>query len=73
VFQFKPAAGATGAWTTSNASARFYGAAAGDGLGTGVAGGGDADNDGKDDLLIGATGSDGVASGGGAVYVVRGW
>jgi hypothetical protein len=69
---FAPAPGTSGTWTTANASATFYGAAAGDALGAGLASGGDADGDGRDDLLIGATGVDTVASGGGAVYVVLG-
>jgi hypothetical protein len=71
-YVFAPAPGTSGTWTTANASATFYGAAAGDALGAGLASGGDADGDGRDDLLIGATGVDTVASGGGAVYVVLG-
>jgi hypothetical protein len=70
---FVPPAGTTGSWGTSDATATFYGHTAGDELGSGLAGGGDADGDGKLDLLIGATGSDGYASGGGAVYTVLGW
>ncbi len=73
VWQFQPNTGSSGTWTSADASAAFLGAAAGDALGAGLAGGGDADGDGNDDLLVGATGSDGSASGGGAVYVVPGW
>jgi hypothetical protein len=73
VYMFVPPAGTTGSWGTSDATATFYGHTAGDELGSGLAGGGDADGDGKLDLLIGATGSDGYASGGGAVYTVLGW
>ncbi len=73
VWMFTPTAGSSGAWTSADASAVFWGAAADDELGSGLAGGGDADGDGNDDLLVGATGSDGAASGGGAVYVVLGW
>ncbi|MDP2311101.1 MAG: MopE-related protein [Pseudomonadota bacterium] len=65
--------GASGGLTATNAIASFYGALAGDTLGSGLASGGDADGDGVEDLLVGASGSDGVASGGGAVYVLFGW
>lgn len=71
VFLFNASAG-TGAWTSANAEASIYGAAAGDALGSGLAGGGDADADGMDDVVAGATGNDTVASGGGAVYVIPG-
>jgi hypothetical protein len=71
VYVFRPR-GSTGAWTTASASATFYGAAAGDALGAGLAGGGDADGDGVEDLLVGASGQDGGSTGGGAVYVVLG-
>ncbi len=65
-----------GSWTTSmssgDADASIYGAAAGDALGSGLAAGGDLDADGSDDLLLGASGVDTGASGGGAVYVLLG-
>ncbi len=58
----------------SDADARFYGVAASDALGTGLAGGADLDGDGQEDLAIGATGYDaGSYSGAGAVYIVPGW
>ncbi|MES2641770.1 MAG: MopE-related protein [Myxococcota bacterium] len=72
VYRFEPGSGTTGAWTTANASALFLGTNAGDYLGAGLAAGGDADGDGREDLLLGATGSDGAAVGGGAVYVLLG-
>ncbi len=72
VFRFQPATGGSGTWSSADATASFYGVATGDALGSGLAGGGDADGDGRDDLLVGATGVDTSASGGGAVYVVRG-
>ncbi len=65
-----------GAWTTgmsgADADGVFYGAAADDRLGAGLAGGGDLDGDGRGDLLLGAPGVDTEAADGGAVYVVRG-
>ncbi|MDP2314095.1 MAG: MopE-related protein [Pseudomonadota bacterium] len=65
-----------GAWTTAmtstNADVGIYGTAASDSLGSGLAAGGDLDSDGSDDLLMGASGVDTVASGGGAVYVMLG-
>ena len=64
--------GGSGAYANSDASATFFGVAAGDALGSGLAGGGDADGDGVEDMLLGATGVDTGASGGGAVYVILG-
>ncbi|MDP2307669.1 MAG: MopE-related protein [Pseudomonadota bacterium] len=65
-----------GAWhtamTTADADVSIVGAAAYDGLGTGLAAGGDLDSDGADDLLMGASGVDSGATGGGAIYVLLG-
>ncbi len=72
VYRFEPGTGDGGAWTTANATAVFLGVNAGDALGAGLAAGGDADGDGLDDLLLGATGSDTLAVDGGAVYVLLG-
>ncbi len=58
--------------TSADADASVFGALAGDALGAGVAAGGDADGDGHEDLLLGATGADAGASGGGAVYLLLG-
>ncbi|WGM39262.1 FG-GAP-like repeat-containing protein [Caulobacter sp. NIBR1757] len=43
-----------------------------DGVGTSVSGGGDVNNDGIDDLIIGATGADPQGPGSGAAYVLYG-
>jgi hypothetical protein len=58
---------------TGDAVATIWGAAAGDWLGTGMAGGQDLDGDGREDLVVGAVGVDGGATDGGAVYVLLGW
>jgi hypothetical protein len=62
----------TAGMTSADADASLHGAANGDALGAGLAAGGDVDEDGNDDLLVGATGSDGVATNGGAVYLLLG-
>ncbi|MCB9758335.1 MAG: FG-GAP repeat protein [Alphaproteobacteria bacterium] len=56
----------------SGADARWFGQAAGDEAGRAVAGGGDVDADGYDDLLIGAYGFDGGATDGGAAWLLLG-
>ncbi len=63
----------SGTITATSADRAWWGAAAGDGLGTGMAGGGDADGDTINDVLIGAAGSDtGGYTDGGAVYLLLG-
>jgi hypothetical protein len=57
---------------STDADAIFEGAAAGDGFGTGLRGGGDFDGDGIDDMVIGAPNNDGAASNAGAAYVFLG-
>ncbi len=52
--------------------AKLIGEAAGDAAGIAVAGGADADGDGLDDVLVGATGEDSGGSAAGAVYLVLG-
>ncbi len=56
----------------STASARLFGEGSGDQAGWSVAGGDDVDGDGFDDLLVGATYEDSVASEGGATYLLLG-
>ncbi len=56
----------------ASADAKIVGDAASDGVGVAVDGAGDVDGDGYDDLLIGASGHDGSASGAGAAFVVLG-
>ena len=62
-----PSGGALG-----GAAVVFVGEDAQDAAGTGLAGGGDFDGDGHDDVLIGATGDDSGASNVGAAYLVLG-
>ena len=57
---------------TLGADAALYGEGAGDFAGMDVAGGGDVDGDGFDDLAVGAYGNDENGSGAGAAYVVYG-
>jgi hypothetical protein len=72
VFVFNGGTGWTTGMTSADADATIYGASHYDGLGSGLAAGGDVDADGHDDLLMGAEGSDSMAAGGGAVYLVLG-
>ena len=60
-----------GTYQLGAADAAMIGEAAGDEAGLCVAGGGDLNGDGFDDVLIGATGEDTGASDAGAVYVVH--
>jgi len=64
--------GVTGTLSLVDAQARLVGEAAGDGAGRAMAGAGDVDGDGVDDLLLGAAGSDATASGAGSAYLVLG-
>jgi hypothetical protein len=64
--------GWTGALDSTDADVSITGTTAGDALGSGLAAGGDLDADGTDDLLLGASGVDTVASSGGAIYVLLG-
>ncbi len=57
---------------STDADAIFEGAAASDGFGTGLRGGGDFDGDGIDDFVVGAPYNDGAASNAGAAYVFLG-
>ena len=52
------------------ADARLVGEATADYAGFGLAGAGDVDGDGFDDLVIGATGNDAAGSSAGAAYLV---
>ncbi len=61
-----------GTMDLANADARFIGEEAGDGAGYSVAGVGDIDGDGFDDLLIGARYNDDGGTNAGAAYVVYG-
>ncbi len=54
------------------ADVTYAGVAAGDLAGAAVAGGGDVDNDGVADLLVGAPGEAALSGGAGAAYLVRG-
>lgn len=65
------ATASTGTQSLSTA-AEFTGEAAGDEAGFSVAGAGDVDNDGYDDLLIGAPDNDDTAANAGAIYLVYG-
>ncbi|MBN1334753.1 MAG: FG-GAP repeat protein, partial [Deltaproteobacteria bacterium] len=56
----------------SSADAILEGVSAGDSAGWQVAGGGDVDNDGQADLVVGAPGNDSGGSGAGAAYVIFG-
>lgn len=58
--------------TLGDATAAYDGAAAGDEAGGSVAGAGDVDGDGADDLLVGADANDSGASGAGAAWLVFG-
>ena len=62
----------TGAVTLAQADARLLGVAAGDAAGDHVAGAGDVNGDGFDDLLVGAWRADGVGVDSGALYVLHG-
>ena len=66
------ASGASGTVALEDAEAVLAGEAADDQAGTAVAGAGDLDDDGYDDVLVGAPGNDSAASGAGAVYVLAG-
>jgi len=56
----------------ADADARLLGEAGGDNAGFAIAGAGDLDGDGLDDLIVGAFGSAGGAADGGAVYILYG-
>ncbi|MDP2317413.1 MAG: MopE-related protein [Pseudomonadota bacterium] len=56
----------------ADADARFYGAAAGDAVGTTVAGVGDIDGDGVADVMVGGPGVDDAGAEAGAAWLVRG-
>jgi hypothetical protein len=62
----------SGTAALSTADAQLLGAASKDFAGTAVAGVGDSDGDGYDDMAVGAWGQDGAGSGAGAVHVVLG-
>jgi hypothetical protein len=62
----------SGAMDVDDATAVLTGEYAGDSAGASVAGGGDVDGDGLDDILIGATGFDLVGSGSGMTYLLTG-
>ncbi len=64
--------GVSGTLSLSSADATLTGEAASDYAGSAVAGAGDLNNDGYDDVIIGAYGNDTAASGAGVTYVVFG-
>ncbi len=66
------ALGAPGRAGLGAAALTLAGATAGDGAGLGVARAGDLDGDGRDEIVVGAPGGDGVEPGAGLVYVVKG-
>ena len=68
---FGPLSAGAGA-VTAQADATIQGAAAGDNLGRGVAGVGDVDNDGYDDVLVAALGVDTGGTDAGAAYLFHG-
>jgi len=68
---FGPLSAGAGA-VTAQADAVIRGAAAGDNLGRGVAGVGDVDNDGYDDVLVAALGADTGGTDAGAAYLFHG-
>ncbi len=61
-----------GELAATSADARFLGEAAGDAAGASLAGAGDADGDGFDDLLIGIVGDDSAAAEAGAAALILG-
>ncbi|MFT4978651.1 MAG: hypothetical protein ACI8S6_004561, partial [Myxococcota bacterium] len=61
-----------GAMSMSDADGFWLGESGGDAAGTAVAAATDFDGDGYDDILVGAPGVDGAASGTGAVYLILG-
>ena len=63
---------APGSYTMTDADAIYYGESQSDSLGYAVAGAGDVDADGYQDLLLGAWGHDGVGNLSGAAYLVFG-
>jgi len=73
IFLFLGSTGFSGAMTATNSTGALWGAAAEDALGSGMAAGADLTADGYNDVIVGAAGSDGYASGGGAVYLLSGW
>lgn len=66
---YGPFAGMT---SLSEAGARIQGEAAGDGAGVSLAGAGDTNADGFDDILVGASGNDAGADEAGAAYLLLG-
>jgi hypothetical protein len=64
--------GVTGRLWLGHADAMLVGEAEGDAAGTSVAGAGDVDADGHDDLLVGSPNNDAGGTGAGAAYLVRG-
>ena len=63
---------ASGAIALGSADARLLGDAAGDAAGAGIAGLGDLDNDGYDDIIVGISGESTAASGAGATALLMG-
>jgi hypothetical protein len=72
LFVFRDASAWGAKMSSGDASATVWGAT-GDHVGTDAHGGFDADADGKDDLLVGATLVDAGAADAGAVYLLTGW